>query len=58
MAALWSHSKLTCYNLAVLLRALCLAGMARFRGSSPPDEMLLPTEGGLRCIHRLDQQLL
>lgn len=58
MAALWSHSKLTCYNLAVLLRTVCLGGMARFGGSSPPDEMFLPTKWGLRCIHRLDQQLL
>lgn len=58
MAAPWSPSKLTCHNPAVLLRALCLGGLGGFGGSSPPDEMFLPTERGLRCIHGLDQQLL
>lgn len=58
VAALWSHPKLTCYDLAVLLRAVWPGGSAGFGGSSPPDEMFLPTERGLRGIHRLDQQLL
>lgn len=51
-------SKLTCHNLAVLLGALWPAGVGGVGGSSPPDEMLLPAERGLGCIHRLDQQLL